>query len=91
VLEKNFPETQKLRWESNDARIGGAEVDFFRPRDWKLEGDPPSKLSFGDRSPGPVLIGEIGLVPDTGASVTVMLGNERVTYSLERVDRNGTR
>lgn len=91
VLERNFRESRKLRWRSDDARIGGTEVDFFTPRDWKLEGDPPTTLLFIDRSPGPVLFGEIGLAPGSRAKVTVVLGKDRVTYWLERSDGDGPR
>jgi hypothetical protein len=89
VLEKNFQQTRRLRWKSDDLRIGGTEVDFFSPRDWKLEGEPPSALTFADRSPGPVLFGEVLLAPWNRATVTVVLGGERVTYRLRRVDQSG--
>ena len=90
VLEKNFQQTRKLRWQSADARIGSAEVDFFEPRKWKLEGDPPDTLTFEDRSPGPVLAGTVLLAPYNRAVVTVVLGKDRVKYMLDRVERNAT-
>lgn len=91
VLEKNYRQTQRLRWESSDARIGAAEVDFFEPREWRLEGDPPDKLTFVDRSPGPILFGEVQLVHPHRAVVNVVLGRDRVTYTLDRVERDETR
>jgi hypothetical protein len=90
VLERNFQQTRKLRWESVDARIGATEVDFFEPREWELKGDPPETLSFSDRSPGPILFGRILLAPYNRAVVNVVLGQDRVTYTLDRVKRDGT-
>ena len=91
VLEKNFPQTRMLRWSSSDKKIGGAEVDFFEPREWKLSGDPAGILTFRDRSPGPILAGEVLLTPNGRAVVNVVLGADRVTYVLTRVKADGTR
>ena len=70
--------------------IGATEVDFFEPREWELKGDPPETLSFRDRSPGPILFGNILLAPYNRAVVNVVLGQDRVTYTLDRVKRDGT-
>jgi len=91
VLEKNFPQTRLLRWTSSDQTIGGAEVDFFQPNEWILTESPPETLRFRDRSPGPILIGEVHLTPNGRAIVNVVLGKDRVTYRLTRVKADGTR
>ena len=91
VLEKNFVQTQRLRWESSDTRIGSTEVDFFQPRNWLIEGDPPAVLKFLDRSPGPVLGGRVWLGSINRADVSVVLGNDRIRYTLNRVERDGSR
>ena len=91
VLEKNFQQSQRLRWESADTRIGSAQVDFFQPRDWEIEGDPPVMLTFRDRSPGPVLGGKVWFEPYNSAEVFVVLGKDRIRYTLRRVERAGSR
>jgi hypothetical protein len=85
VLERSFRDTRMLRWQSADSQIGAAEVDFFQPQHWTLEGDPPDTLIFRDRSPGPILFGEVPLRSGEAATVNVILGQSRVRYTLERV------
>jgi hypothetical protein len=86
VLEKNFQQTRMLRWESGDVGFGAIEVDFFQPQEWNIEGDPPRMLTFVDRSPGPILHGNILLGFLTRAEVNIALGANKARFVLDRVD-----
>ena len=86
VLEENFEQTRRLRWQNDDAGYGAVDVDFFEPQEWEVQGEPAKVLIFSDRSPGPILFGTVLLAPFNKAEVNVVIGANRVKFVLNRVE-----
>ncbi len=72
-----------FRWVSSDSTLGQIDTGFVQATEWRLIGNPPTRLVFS-RSDGDIsILGNVLLGSDSRAIIDVRKGVQRVRYLLD--------